>query len=384
MAFAVAAIVAAASAAGAAGRSMRPAAPTKGEAGPPTVLVTTKFPIEHFAQDGARIAWTSGSGCAEVHLRSASGGKAAIIDDTNGGDGCYHPLDAFAVAGRRVLWGGIVDCCIEGIGSVFLAAPGRRPKELRSIEQEFHSWGDFLTGASGDGATLVFSIADIYLSADKQVDPNRGFIHCLPHDPCTWEVGGGGVWRVVGRSAARVPGAPPTVLVAASKERIALVPAAHTFYPGPCTNSTPTGCPKVPHAASGGKVEIRDAESGAVLSSFAPPGRVTALAFAWPGVAVLVRSRGSATIATYDGRTGALRRRTKVPVTTANELDLAGGSVVFRVGQSIRRLSTATGRIVLVANARSMPVGLSVEGRRIAWAEKGSEGVIRQVLQPTG
>jgi hypothetical protein len=349
----------------------------------PTTLVTVQGQIEAFAQDGARLAWTSASGdsCAKVRIRSVTGGTQSVLADTDGGDGCYL-LDAFAIGGDRVVWGGFADCCNHGYGVVTTAARRSRSKTLLSIGQDYHSWGDFLTGASGDGATLVFALTKIDLT--KELDPSLGAFHCLPRDPCEWAVTGGGVWRVVGRRKVALPGAPPTVLIAASEGRIALVPADRTVFRGPCTEAANwRGCPEA-RPAVGGPVEVRAARSGTLLSSFAPSGRVTAIAMDWPLVAVLVRAGGKATIRHYDGRSGASRGRSSVPTTTSNELDLGGGIAVYRVGRKIWQLNVLTGRIRVVTRARGKPIGVSIEDRRVAWGENiRRRGFLRQVVVTT-
>jgi hypothetical protein len=342
--------------------------------------VRERWKISDFAQDGGQIAWTGGKGCGTVRLRAASAGKAAVIDDLDGGDGCFDSLDAFTVAGRRVLWGGFEDCCINGYGGVFLATPGKKPKNLLGIGQNYWSWGDFLTGASGDAMTLVFALTTIDLSPGKELDPfAEDRWHCLPGDPCTWELKGGGVWRVVGRTAMKIPGISAAVLVAASGGRVVVVPTERRLYPGPCSDEKPIGCPAAPRAAVGGSVEVRDVHGGGMISSFRPSGRVTAVALDWPLAAALTKLEGHAFLETYDARTGAPRLRTAVPAQTANELDIVDANVLFRVGRDVRMLNSVTRRVVRVAGARSTPIGLSVEGRRIAWGEniKG-HGVVRQ------
>ncbi|HLX32999.1 MAG TPA: DPP IV N-terminal domain-containing protein [Gaiellaceae bacterium] len=61
----------------------------------------------------------------------------------------------------------------------------------------------------------------------------------------------------------------------------------------------------------------------------------------------------------------------------APQLSLSGTQLVFRVGRSIRLLDTANGTVRTVAQAASVPIGLSISGSRIAWAENvGGHGRI--------
>ncbi|HEY6461897.1 MAG TPA: hypothetical protein VIY73_17145, partial [Polyangiaceae bacterium] len=70
----------------------------------------------------------------------------------------------------------------------------------------------------------------------------------------------------------------------------------------------------------------------------------------------------------------------KLPPATAPELSAGDGTLVFRVGRSIRAVDTTTKRVRTVAKAAATPVGLSIAGRRIAWAENvGGRARIRAI-----
>jgi dipeptidyl aminopeptidase/acylaminoacyl peptidase len=53
----------------------------------------------------------------------------------------------------------------------------------------------------------------------------------------------------------------------------------------------------------------------------------------------------------------------------ATDLGMTGGTVVYRIGRAIRALNARTGARPLVAVAGRLPIGLSVEGRRVLWVE---------------
>ena len=56
---------------------------------------------------------------------------------------------------------------------------------------------------------------------------------------------------------------------------------------------------------------------------------------------------------------------------------------MFRVGLSIRAVDVQSKAVTTVAKAAGMPVGLSIAGDRIAWAENvGGRGRIRAVTLP--
>jgi len=112
---------------------------------------------------------------------------------------------------------------------------------------------------------------------------------------------------------------------------------------------------------------IGSAQGGGVHTRIAAPG-VRALATSNKIVAVVTRRDGVDWIDYYDAHTGAARG--KVNVTRAgNTMAISGSRVVFSSGKSIRTLNTRTRKIRVIAVANVLPVGLSVDGARVAWAE---------------
>lgn len=336
----------------------------------PATLLSVVGSIDAFAQDGNEVAWTSGrADCPMVRVRALGSEATSVLASTNGGDGCLL-LDGFAIGGTQVVWGGFEDCCNNGYGTVETAAPHSKTRQLRSMDQDYHVWGDFLTGAAGDGSTLVYSLTTIDLAP--------GYKDC-PDGPCAWDVTGGGVWRVVGRRQVRVAGTPPTALVAAAHGRIAIVPTERRHFPGPCISQPGGGCPEV-RAAEGGPVLIVDARSGVRKLTFAPQGRVTALALDTHTATVLARSGRTARVEWYSVTSGQRLGAKAVPWAVADLLDASGNIVVLRRGRMILALNTVTNRSRQLARARAKPIGLSIEGRRVAWAETfGGRGFIRTV-----
>ncbi|HEY8791792.1 MAG TPA: hypothetical protein VIL96_02785, partial [Gaiellaceae bacterium] len=71
----------------------------------------------------------------------------------------------------------------------------------------------------------------------------------------------------------------------------------------------------------------------------------------------------------YDARTGALRGRTVISPQAANELSVSGDTIVYHVKTKIHVLDARTGNDSVLAASKATPIGLSVEGRRVAWAE---------------
>jgi hypothetical protein len=58
-----------------------------------------------------------------------------------------------------------------------------------------------------------------------------------------------------------------------------------------------------------------------------------------------------------------------VPAGTAPELTASDQVVVFRVGRSIRSVAVATQKVTTLTQAAATPIGLSIAGARVAWAE---------------
>ena len=64
-------------------------------------------------------------------------------------------------------------------------------------------------------------------------------------------------------------------------------------------------------------------------------------------------------------------------------LAASGPRLVIRVGLRILLFDTRSGRLASIALARATPIGLSIVGRRIAWAENvGRTARVRSVLLP--
>jgi hypothetical protein len=63
-----------------------------------------------------------------------------------------------------------------------------------------------------------------------------------------------------------------------------------------------------------------------------------------------------------------------VALATSPELSASDRLVVFHSGKSIRAVEVATGRIKTLITAGAPPIGLSIEGSRLAWAENLKHG----------
>jgi hypothetical protein len=313
-------------------------------AAPPRPLVSMRGTLWGVAQDGGRIAWTSG-GCYAVHIRSLASNRQARIGDARPVE--CGPVDTpdLALAGRRALWT-LTQAGNNVYTEVMTGRAGTRPRRLEEvIGASAGSDGDYVTDVAGDAPTLVYSVITMSF-LDTCIDPG---------EPCDYFVDGGRVRRVVGRSTRRVPGLPPALNLAASGRRIALVVAAH---------ETPDGYPR-----PSGAVEVRDAVSGAALSRVTVAGAPSQVALGATYEVVLARTASGERLLRYRWSDGALLGSTAVPRNATN-LGIAGRRIVLSSGRAIRLVDAATGAVRTVARARSNPIGVSIEGRRLVWGER--------------
>jgi hypothetical protein len=168
----------------------------------------------------------------------------------------------------------------------------------------------------------------------------------------------------------QAPGRTSRSRIAAFGRRVALVPARRFSHCATACDSFPG-----PAAASNGPVEIRDAATGALVASFSPKGTVKAVAVSAQVVAVLVQRGPSKQIERYDAETGAPVDTTTVPSTTANTLAIAGPAIVYQTHREIWLYDARGGKKTRLARAGATPIGLSIEDRRVAWAENVSTDV---------
>lgn len=120
-------------------------------------------------------------------------------------------------------------------------------------------------------------------------------------------------------------------------------------------------------------IEVRHAADASLVSSFMPRGKPLAIALSPEFVAVLTQQGRRKRIELFDPTTGARRGAVTVPRAMQARLSIDGGTVVYRVGRTIRLLAAARRKKSVLVTAKSAPVGLSIEGRRVAWAESGKK-----------
>jgi hypothetical protein len=231
----------------------------------------------------------------------------------------------------------------------------------------------FLEYSSGEGRV----VSDMAGDAGTLAYAWLGFESRGPNSECSAVVDGG-VVLVEGRQTRALLGAPWPAALAASTGRLALVPADESET---CFAAPPIA------AAENGTVEVRDTESGALVSSFTPLGRVQAVAMSGPVAVLVENSAGGRRIERYATEDGTLIGSAWVSPDIADVLDMAGDTIVFQNGYMISTMSVTTGEKFALWRAAVRPLDLSIEGRRVAWVANrytpsGTRGAIRAVMLP--
>ena len=95
---------------------------------------------------------------------------------------------------------------------------------------------------------------------------------------------------------------------------------------------------------------------------------------------LLLGSGGRLVLSWYALATGKQIGTLRLPLGASPELSVGNSAIVFRVGRSIRVVDVHTKRIRTVAKAAGTPIGLSIAGNRVAWAENvAGRGRIRAI-----
>jgi hypothetical protein len=329
----------------------------------PKTVSLAHGPIAAFAQDGPYIAWAAADkppGCVwRVRVRSLSIGRQWRVN-RNGGPTCRsgtgfdlsHPT-YLALARDRALWT-LFD---QGNNTYFRLVTGSPRSRETSLEElvfanSSYQEGWHLGGLAGDRATLVYGKVRIGVKGPPDCDING---------TCSTVVDGGGVQRIAGGSGVAVPNAPPALAVAASGRRVAFAVGRHGGPP------VRPGTPP--------RVEIRNAITGGLVRSFVAARAPLSVALSSTRVVLLVRTRGARRLLRYS-TAGMLVDARSIP-SAGSSVSVSGDNVVFAVGRTIK-LWDAEGDVAVLANAAAKPIGLSIDGRRVAWAENVTiDGTLR-------
>ena len=341
---------------------------------PQTIYAHANTTISAFAQDGELVAWFSPSRthCNTIHVRSLTNGLQAILPQRDARNvTCSWDVGStpvgLALAGTTVLWtlreqSPIPFDYLLGANADVGARKERRFQEIAHTNSGSGLW---LAGMSGDHSTLVYGVTSV-----DYVDEAG----CLAGtSPCTLQVVGGGVYRMAGRPIL-VPGTDRTgaVAVAASDGAVAYVAPDSVGKQGR------------PLAGVDSPIDVVDATTGDLVSRVQPQGTPLALALSPQTVSTLERTPLGLRVAWYDRTTGNAIGSVPVSSKTSPELTATDRTIVYRVGRSIRAVDIATSKARTLAQAAAEPVGLSLEGKRLAWAEnlKGSARIRTLSVKP--
>jgi hypothetical protein len=333
-------------------------------AAPPVeTLNTVRGQVAAFAQDGEVAAWfTSGRGsrCNTVTVSSVANGIKVQLPQQGSAQNVTCMWRAvgtpvnLALAGTNLAWtlhqeSPIPFDWLLGAGASVNNRKERRFQELAHTKRGVGIW---LGGVSGDRTTLVYGIANVDYVDEAGCLSGAG--------SCELDTAGGGVYRLAGRQLPKlIPGTDSAgaVAVAASDGAVAYVPSATVAKDG-----RPTAGADLP-------VEIVDAATGASIARALPQGVPLAIALTPTYLVSLERTASGLRVGWYDRATGAARGSAPVPPSTSPELSATDRAAVFHVGRSIRTVAPGSAKARTLVRAGAAPIGLSIEGKRIAWAE---------------
>jgi len=299
-----------------------------------------------FALDGSRMAWISGA-CRTVRLRTVSGGKTWNLGSASRTECDTRGTPIIALAGKRALWTELTFGNFTYTYLLTRAAGEKSPaKQIDYLVHENDLDGEWIPAMAGDGSTLVY--LDLLVNGKT-----------LPDDSDVYFADSGSLRRVVGRKRRIVNAQGPPLRLSVAGSHAAVVYADRTPHQSVVLRAT-------------NEIRILDLH-GTVLSTIATTGAPRAVALTPSYVAALIGNR----VAVY--RNGTVTR-TSAPVFAGTDLDASGRTVVGRAGRAIWALDATTGTARRIATAAGTPIGLSIEGHTVAWAENvHGHGRIRTV-----
>src|SRR5579864_8656806 len=242
----------------------------------PLTVASVSGQVIAVTQKAASIAWIRRAppGC-ELDVRSPTG----VVKRTpaNSADCVLSPADLALVDGYAA-WGGYQDVrCSETDAAVYTTTGSSRPRQVEEIYGDCLGYATAYQGLTSDGRSFLYAL----LVTRPQP---RSAINCGNGGRCRWQLRGGGVFRIIGSHPFRVAHLPAAALLAGAKGRVALVAPAQSAS----SNGRSASAFDWPRAALDGTVQIRDAKTAGVVSSFNPTGTVRAIALSATRAAVLV------------------------------------------------------------------------------------------------
>jgi hypothetical protein len=323
-------------------------------------------PIVAFAQNGDQFAWATvddkDASChTQVWMRLLGPGTQKMLTrpdgPTCGSATGFGPKQKthLVLAGGQALWTlrrvRVADKSWHAETDIITAPyASARDEKIKKLVSN-GALGSLFGGAAGDARTLVYGLS---ITGTWQ----ESWITVAP------AVVGGIVQRVAGSDTTTVPRTPAPALLAASGEQVAIVVADNTDASGDA------------YASPYRSVEVLNAASGAVVSTFDAAHFPLDVALA-PKVVALLGDELHGHWIEFRTVGGKLIRTLKVPANTAS-ISTPDARAVFSVGDTIQTVSVMSGSPTILTTAASKPIGLSIEGNRVAWAENvKTDGVTR-------
>jgi hypothetical protein len=328
---------------------------------PQTLWIVAHSRIAAFAQDGQTIGWVASGDapkCNVVHLQSLAYGVGYDLPSQSARNvtcrftwSKRQPVQ-LALAAGNALWSLPQDTpiAVDYLLGAGVQTSARAERRFLEVAHTGKGVGQWLGGIDGAGGTLAYAVTSVDFADEAG---------CLAGDraKCTLVKSGGGVYVLRGRHPAVVPGSGPAVEVAAAAGALAYVPTGRL---------DPNGRPR---ASADLPISIVQAKTGTQIASVVPQGVPLAIALTPHVLATLERTPLGTRLAWYDRTSGRIRGSIPVPTATAPVLAANDQLIVFRVGRSLRAAYVASHRTRLLAKAAAKPVGLSLDGSRLAWAE---------------
>lgn len=327
----------------------------------PRTIVSVPGQVIGVAQDGGSIAWLSWK---DFHCTLTIRGPRGAEHAASVGS-CAPAAHDLVLAGGAAAIGGYEDVrCSETDAMVRVVRPPARAHVVQQIYGDCRGYATAYQGLAGDGTSFYYALVTTRTPTT---------LNCGNGGPCSWRLGSSEVVRVAGTKKVPLRGVQGAALLAGADRRLALVEPATAAHSDGKTFDWP-------RAAANGKVAVYDTTSGRLVASFAPNGVVRALALSPTRAVVLVQDGAAFAIEWYDAATGAALGHAKVPPSTGRTLATDGRTAAYAVGSSVRVLDLSSGATTLVAHTAGPPVGLSLDGGRLAWGEGTAEhGLVRSV-----
>jgi dipeptidyl aminopeptidase/acylaminoacyl peptidase len=318
-----------------------------------------------WSPDGSKLAYDNGNGA--VVVSDATSGNAQTV--LKGADPAWSPDGSrLALARQQAILVAAPDGSGERIVTTGAVEPDWSPDGTKLVftRTDKDNPGLAIIGVDGSGARSLTSTEDRQ-PAWSPDGRTIAYAHCSPASGlgCAYQifvVAPDGTGR-----RARTPADAEAVQLAPSwaPDSQRLVFARFRSWQDDGDSHIVTGSRRLTHTPAPRTPILVRSHSGRPLATINPGGEAVSLAVTRTLTAALVR-RNTWRLEIYSPKRRIVnlgKRR------VASTLAASGRRVAFQAGRSIFVIDARSGRLRLVARAAGTPIGLSIVGRRIAWAE---------------